>query len=131
MSKTYCAGSGTKILKKDTYRGKHYKGHGSNEGYRTTCPVCKGDFSVGPSSGLLIKHQSSESHSAARDRVYGLIYPLGLTGETARPKTDIRGGYQDTWIMAYMDGLADGAHNMKMGAFKRWLKNNKLEKYIP
>lgn len=75
----------------------------------------------------LNKAEKEAARLKALDVLYNQIYDYGAAGESVRPNSTSPAASADTldtWIMAYMDGLADGGHNMKLGAFKRWLAKN-------
>jgi hypothetical protein len=135
-----CAGSGKKVLKKESWniRDKYAAWSDCAEGWRTTCPACYKVCGVGPLSKAIQKHQAAQpklsaaevkaQKQASLDAIYHEVYERGLKGEGGlRPDTYSPGlkiNERDIWVMAYLDGLGDGGHNMKAGAFKRWLAKN-------
>lgn len=144
---TTCVGSGKIVLKKDAWniRNKNKKGILSGlsssiswgEGWRTTCPDCGKVCAVGPTSHQIQKHAVPKSKTkklsvaekkiakaAMHDLLYSEIYEEGLSGKSLRPINITDYETRQIWDMAYLDGLLDGGHNMRAGAFRRWLAKN-------
>jgi hypothetical protein len=127
-----CPGGGTRILKKNMKRDPKYIGSNPREGWRATCPDCGKICAVGPISKAIVQHAPGKpvepklTKAETTNRLYETVYALGKAGEMARPDRSGATYKLNTWIMAYMDGLADGGHNMKLGAFKRWLTQHAI-----
>lgn len=142
-----CIGSGKAVLKKDAWnirrKNSAWKSsaYGVNEGWRTLCPDCGKTCAVGPSSHKIQKHfpakpkakrmtaaEKKIARLARLDLLYAEMYDNGVKGEGGlRPDTYPFPMERDEWPvfeMAYLDGLSDGGHTMKAGAFKRWLAKN-------